>query len=1189
MGWGMVEKRKSRHASFLDNYRIDDQLLLKPDRKVGKPGIYSGFDDVGDPVLVKFWPKVPGAPDEDLREIWHHEVRQLHRLAGYPGAERSIAALHQTAIDTSAFYLVLRPGQRRPLAKYLERLPPGSWLANPRLASNRARLWRNLLRIADGLEILHSQGLLHRNLDEWSVLTALGDEPDFQLTGFEWSLRLVGATAKAKSKAKTSPIFPSQPASFLADWSAFGRLAAKLLGLAEARLSNLGIPASDVSEAVSVEETRLIRNLIHAEPLERLDGEVVASKVDQILQDLGAEISGRDPKFHLVLQLGSGSLAEQIAEASEQLVGVGETDLQLRFVADDLQERCLLLAIRNSVGDGFRLALQGGKLLYTLTAYSWPRGQAGPGWEFAFCDRAERSNPAGYNLLGSKEIAPEGIELLLPREAADSFPRLRGKLSSWEELRAGFEAKTQAVSKQKRFHQALGLTLHLEALFAAADIYPVDVMDASGALSDGGHRLHIRLRSDPEREALSDALGLAPPSARLAEVLADDRRTDEWILTDARVLGQRDPQQTRWRYEEMRRPTGQAELFMFLGEQPAPSLNNPVLIPGDSVGRDAQFRRRLKALRALADHDELLRMLTSPRNRIFDTHDAVIRDTAFNELDESKQAAFEAIVGTLPMFMVQGPPGVGKTRLVRDLVASGFRADNTGRVLLTAQSNAAVDHLMDELEVGLQNEEQGLLIVRCRPRDDTDDAGPFEVGPQVRSILAKLASSKLVQSARPSLQAHVAALAEQAGGPSSDGAQPAGERYALQAFESLVVKSANVVFTTTNSLELERLIEERGQFDWAIVEEAGKATGGELLSPLLLSHRRLMIGDHKQLSPFNADRIVKLLEAPEKVRAALATGQEFIGKALRDPSTDELLDELEESDSDLPQLCSLARGCLLLFEQLIEAEFKLQDQKPTAKPIARRLTQQHRMHPSIARIVSHAFYDDALESHAKTVSRFRDEVCPVLSSDPKRLPEAPIVIVDMPWVQTAMGKQRMESFPRWHNREECEAIEAAVRLLRVRPGTEKAPSLAILSPYGEQVRRLRSLIDDRIDQYPELKAFRPAVGPGQYCGTVDSFQGNEADVVLVSLVRNNHHGGARSALGFLSDPRRMNVLLSRARWRTIVVGSLEFLEKVLQSAGPSIDGPDISFIARLLEGLEGERKSGQALTVGPSQLLGGRS
>jgi hypothetical protein len=59
--------------------------------------------------------------------------------------------------------------------------------------------------------------------------------------------------------------------------------------------------------------------------------------------------------------------------------------------------------------------------------------------------------------------------------------------------------------------------------------------------------------------------------------------------------------------------------------------------------------------------------------------------------------------------------------------------------------------------------------------------------------------------------------------------------------------------------------------------------------------------------------------------------------------------------------------------------------------------------------------------------------------------------------------------------------------------------------------------------------------------TVDSFQGNEADVVVVSLVRNNTlEPGDDSALGFLDKAYRLNVLLSRAEQLLVLIGSWEF-------------------------------------------------
>jgi Cdc6-like AAA superfamily ATPase len=88
----------------------------------------------------------------------------------------------------------------------------------------------------------------------------------------------------------------------------------------------------------------------------------------------------------------------------------------------------------------------------------------------------------------------------------------------------------------------------------------------------------------------------------------------------------------------------------------------------------------------------------------------------------------------------------------------------------------------------------------------------------------------------------------------------------------------------------------------------------------------------------------------------------------------------------------------------------------------------------------------------------------------------------------------------------------------------KEYQVSVISPYREQVERLKK------DLQPLEKAFA-----GQYrfrCGTVDGFQGQEADVVYISLVRSND----RHEIGFLRDIRRMNVALTRARKRLVVVG-----------------------------------------------------
>lgn len=90
---------------------------------------------------------------------------------------------------------------------------------------------------------------------------------------------------------------------------------------------------------------------------------------------------------------------------------------------------------------------------------------------------------------------------------------------------------------------------------------------------------------------------------------------------------------------------------------------------------------------------------------------------------------------------------------------------------------------------------------------------------------------------------------------------------------------------------------------------------------------------------------------------------------------------------------------------------------------------------------------------------------------------------------------------------------------------EEQVDFGIISPYRAQVQYLRSLIK----RNEWLRPLRKLIT----VNTVDAFQGQERDVVLVSLVRSNEEG----QIGFLSDLRRMNVAITRARMKLIILGS----------------------------------------------------
>ena len=1187
---------KDQSQSVLSRYRLDRAYLVRPDRKGGRPGIRYGVDEHGNSVLIKVWPKA-GPESRELREIWRNEVRQLHRLGGYPGASESIASLQRADEDEAGFYLILEPGQRMPLATILKESQPDHWLKNPRIQGNRAALWRNLIRVSAGLQTLHDQGLLHKNINEWAILTSGDRDPDFQLTGFEWSVRISGVTGSVSSprtRRKKSGVVIS----FRDDWQALGELVARLLDVSSNRLRDARVTASEVADHLNVEEIRLLRVMLRiADASERLDADVIERRVLEVLGRLGAQMANRSPQLHLVLGLGPNSQLTQRMREESGYIESGAIDEQIVFVRDDLADNPRLLALKSEWGES-RIIVQGTRLTYRLKKFYPRAANSESTWDYAFCDTCEQNEPARTNILGKPlKLEANSLSILRIGEARHNYSRSRGKFRSWEELKRAFDVIGAPIPRERRFHQALALTQFIDTLFAAAESFPVEIVNHAVGESDDVARLTVRVREESEREQLSNALRLRPPAIRFREALMEERADGNWVLTESRRVGMQEPTDSEWSFES-EGSDSEGNFYRFSGSAPPPPLREPLMISGDFVGRDIQFHRRLNALRALADHAELLWMLVDPRRRILDSHEAVGQFDFVNELDSSKREAIADVMKTVPLYLLQGPPGVGKTRIVRSLVKWVFKRENAARILLTAQSNAAVDHLLETLDETFQDQSTNLLTVRCRALDRQDAPSSYDVLGRANDLLADFATSDLVAGTSAGLRERVRGVASDLGDSHSrdrvsvrDG-RTGRER---QAVEGLVVRAANVVLATSNSRELERLVDERGQFDWTVVEEAGKALGVELLAPLLLSYRRLLIGDHRQLAPFGAERLISLLEDPASVKKAIQWGREFVSRALRDASTDEVLDEIDRDDEeggsevDFGELCSLALNAVLLFERLVEDEFEFQEQRPGRRKLARRLDQQHRMHPAIATLVSRCFYDGALISAAETVGKFEPVRCPVVSRDSIRLPEVPIVVVDMPYVQTTqeMTGEDAERHPRWSNPLEADATIKVLELLKTKPAEEGRTSLAVLSPYSRQVAALQSRLDEEQKDLASLNQFRPAVGSEQFCGTVDSFQGNEADVVVISLVRNNHHASVRGAFGFLSDRRRMNVLLSRAKWRLVLVFSVEFFKTVLASSSATAAGEKIMFMRELLSGLEDACAEGEAAVVPWERLRAG--
>lgn len=90
--------------------------------------------------------------------------------------------------------------------------------------------------------------------------------------------------------------------------------------------------------------------------------------------------------------------------------------------------------------------------------------------------------------------------------------------------------------------------------------------------------------------------------------------------------------------------------------------------------------------------------------------------------------------------------------------------------------------------------------------------------------------------------------------------------------------------------------------------------------------------------------------------------------------------------------------------------------------------------------------------------------------------------------------------------------------------TEDFPSIAVISPYKEQI----GLLKEQLAHNALLQPFNAKIS----VNTIDSFQGQERDIVYISMTRSNPEG----EIGFLSDIRRMNVAMTRARKKLVVIG-----------------------------------------------------
>jgi len=184
------------------------------------------------------------------------------------------------------------------------------------------------------------------------------------------------------------------------------------------------------------------------------------------------------------------------------------------------------------------------------------------------------------------------------------------------------------------------------------------------------------------------------------------------------------------------------------------------------------------------------------------------------------------------------------------------------------------------------------------------------------------------------------------------------------------------------------------------------------------------------------------------------------------------------------------------------------------------LKEQYRMHEHIMGYSSSVFYNDALEAHHSVAGHLLFEE------------DIPLTFIDT----AGSGFEEKQEGSSISNPEEATFLVKHFGLfvsgLEAYYTDENFPTIAIISPYKQQVLYLQELMAN----HPLLQRHRGKIS----INTIDSFQGQERDIVYISMARSNAEG----TIGFLEDTRRMNVAMTRARKKLIVIGDSATLSTI---------------------------------------------
>jgi serine/threonine protein kinase len=1158
-------------------FTADDTLLNGRYQLIGSmistagEGQLWGANDVEEWVksyLLKAWPFYKAKPDDVQRALWDSELRTLYQVRSTPGSEESLLQLQDVGIDHEhrCFVMVFETRGLQTLASVLagER-SSHTWLSGRTGA--RRELWQMLGRIADGLALLHDQQVIHRCVSPESVFLDPGEGPEScRLGGFEWSIRLGRSVVAPASRVgwETAPEALTGSTAFGpdADWFAFGMLVARCM---------LAIEHLNVNDPDPMVRYRLVLNqlakakhkltLLEYEFIERLIAEdstirpthrsEISTTIRDIVRVLQQSQSGDDPASrHIVVidphsrGLVSSCLERGLREMLKLEPGDAfdpnrpdHTSRLSTFLYQDFAEGATLAPIPHQ--DQYILS---GTTMHLKIGPARGVVDSKPNWQNAFCAGTMEYATAGS--VGQVSIPPGRIEFFSTKDKRALGDRLSSS-PTWETVLPRIDGSRERREDQERFNEFVRITNQIDILIRDGELFRcrvTKVEETDGMCSliwvrevsrvqeplpmfkpDGGMAAFLfREKSSGKQD--SNLIQLCSPDS---ESIASRSKAPFWEVDDVDILGR----------SAALRPAEEIPVPPKVGDE-------RMLRTKGLAGQVLLIRRRKQAISRLARHTYLLESLSAPGQVLMDSGPVQLPvDLDPGTVDPSKLGQIKKILGVRPIYALQGPPGTGKTHMVAWLLREILEEDPVAQILITAQAHPAVDVLRAKVEQeafkDVPKESRPLAIrLRRTAAGRADGLAIAEQGSE-HQVTKELLEATIDQLETAAEEWELSAV--QVDWLASCKAMlkelNTGEASLAKEFRELVKRSASITYSTTGDGDLAALADDVS-YDWSIVEEAAKAHGFELALPLYLGHRWLLIGDPKQLPPYRIEDYQKAVVELDATVAALER-LDGAGSLLDSDFLQRWRERTDEQRRDFGQYC---KAWLKLFEQL----HKLCAYHEHEGGL---LTGQHRMHPDIGELVSEAYYEGRLEHYTRDPESGlpKPGILHGLTS-PAALKDKAIVWLDIP-AASDDPRAAEHIVPKYRNAAEAHALDLFMRSLR--NDADRPLGVAVLSPYAQQVGYLRKRLN-----VPDFRAALKEAGlklapdprRSQLQGsredrdgffTVDSFQGNQAEIIAVSLVRNNSEVGGKG-LGFLVEAPRMNVLLSRAERLLILVGSWEF-------------------------------------------------